>query len=549
MPVINFKHHASMKKTLAGIAVIICILSTSHCAKRGTPTGGLKDSLPPVLVNANPPLNNTNFDAEKVVMVFDEYMQLIDLANQLIVSPPLEKSDYTIFPEGTISKKVEIRFNKPPRDNTTYTFNFGGSILDYNEGNAYPFFSYTFSTGDYLDSLQLSGVVKNAYENKAPSRISIHLYPIDSTYTDSTIFLQKPLYVGNTLDSVYFNLQSLAPGKYEFLAIEDVSKNYVFDQNIDKIGFFNSPIELPQDSLKFPLLFKEIPNFQWGQARLINDHHLEVSFFGENTSGRKVILDSTFQAKSNGFFTRDREKDTLHYWFTPQEELDSLVLQFEEKDSLRPFTVKPFRLVKDSLEIAIVPGNNQSLNFLDTLKIKSNLPIVSVDNDYIQIFDLDTLEVPFRTWIDENKDYIYFDFDKLPNDTYRLQLLPNAITDFLGATNDTLKHSVRTKAVEDYGNLFLTVTQKDPSTSYFFELLDERGNVVRKVFKNQTNFYSLEYLLPGNYQIRMIKDRNGNGRWDTGNYLQKRQPEEVFYLEEYLNLRANWDLNETFTIE
>ncbi len=144
----------------------------------------------------------------------------------------------------------------------------------------------------------------------------------------------------------------------------------------------------------------------------------------------------------------------------PQEELDSLVLQFEEKDSLRPFTVKPYRLVKDSLEITIVPGNNQSLNFLDTLKIKSNLPIVSVDNDYIQIFDLDTLEVSFRTWIDENKDYIYFDFDKLPNDTYRLQLLPNAITDFLGATNDTLKHSVRTKAVEDYGNLFLTVTQK-----------------------------------------------------------------------------------------
>ena len=145
-----------MKKTLGGIFVIIWILSTTHCAKRGTPTGGLKDTLPPVLVEAKPPLNTVNFDAEKVVMVFDEYMQLINLSNQLIVSPPLEKSEYTIFPEGIISKKIEIKFNKPPRDKTTYTFNFGSSILDYNEGNAYPFFSYTFSTGDYLDSLRLS---------------------------------------------------------------------------------------------------------------------------------------------------------------------------------------------------------------------------------------------------------------------------------------------------------------------------------------------------------------------------------------------------------
>lgn len=538
-----------MKKTLGGIFVIIWILSTTHCAKRGTPTGGLKDTLPPVLVEAKPPLNTVNFDAEKVVMVFDEYMQLIDLSNQLIVSPPLEKSDYTILPEGTISKKIEINFNNPPRDNTTYTFNFGSSILDYNEGNTYPFFSYTFSTGDYLDSLKLSGTVKDAYQNKPLSRVSIHLYPIDSTYTDSTIFLQKPLYVGNTLDSVYFILQSLAPGKYEFLAIEDVAKNYLFDQNIDKIGFFNDPIELPQDSLKFPVLFKEIPNFKWAQAKLINDHHLEVSYFGENTTGKKVIIDSAFQAKANGFFTQDREKDTLHYWFTPQEELDSLVIQFEDKDSLRPFTVKPFRMAEDSLVIALTPKNNQLIHFLDTLKIKSNLPIVSVDNDYIQLFDIDTLEVPFRTWIDDNKDYVYFDFDILPNDSYRLQLLPNAITDFLGATNDTIKHKLRTKAIEDYGNLFLTVIQKDPNSSYFFELLSERGKVVRKVFKNETNFYTLEYLLPGKYQIRMVEDRNGNGRWDTGDYLAKKQPERVLYLEEYLNLRANWDLNETFTIE
>ena len=187
-----------MRKTLGIISVIIWLVSTTHCAKRGTPTGGAKDSIPPLLVNATPPRNSVNFDAEKVVMVFDEYIKLNDIANQLIVSPPMERSSYRILPEGTVSKKVEIRFETPPRDNTTFTFNFGEAIEDFNEANPLPFFYYTFSTGEYLDSLTLSGTVKDAYSIDSLERISIHLYPIDSTYTDSTIFFQKPLYVGNT---------------------------------------------------------------------------------------------------------------------------------------------------------------------------------------------------------------------------------------------------------------------------------------------------------------------------------------------------------------
>ena len=98
-----------MRKTLGIIAIIIWLVSTTQCAKRGTPTGGAKDSIPPRLVSANPPLNTVNFDAEKIVMVFDEYIKLNDIANQLIVSPPMERSDYRILPEGTVSKKVEIR--------------------------------------------------------------------------------------------------------------------------------------------------------------------------------------------------------------------------------------------------------------------------------------------------------------------------------------------------------------------------------------------------------------------------------------------------------
>ncbi|MGB1448760.1 MAG: Ig-like domain-containing protein [Flavobacteriaceae bacterium] len=537
-----------MQKKLGIILMILWVISTTHCAKRGTPTGGPKDSIPPVLMSANPALNKVNFDAEKIVLIFDEYIQLKDVANQLIVSPPLEKSSYRVLPEGTVSKKVEIRFEEAPRDNTTYTFNFGEAIEDYNENNKLPFFSYTFSTGDYLDSLTLSGTVKDAYALDSLDRVSIHLYPIDSTFTDSTIYLQKPLYVGNTLDSIYFKLQSLAPGKYEFLAIKDVGKNYLFDQSIDMIGFFEQPIELPQDSLKFPVLFKEVTNFRWGRPRYVNDHHLEFPFFGE-VNEKRVKFTAEFEEKGQGFFTRDREKDSLHYWFLPQKNLDSIVVALEEMDSLRPVVIKPFKAVLDSLELEVSPRNQSILHFLDTLKIKSTLPITEVNNDFIQIFDIDTLEVPFNSFIDPNKDRVYLDFKKVQNDIYRIQLLPNAIKDFLGATNDTITHTVRTQAVENYGTLYLTVEQKDNSIPYFFELIDKKGSVIRKVVQNEENSYVLNYLIPKEYQIRFVKDRNGNGKWDTGNYLKKQQPEEVLYLADYLTLRENWDLIETFTIE
>lgn len=537
-----------MRKKLSIIIVILWVITTTQCAKRGTPTGGAKDSIPPVLVSANPSLNKVNFDSDKVVLVFDEYIQLKDIANQLIVSPPIEKSTYKILPEGTVSKKVEIRFEQPPRDNTTYTFNFGEAIEDYNENNPLPFFSYTFSTGDYLDSLSLSGTVKDAYSLDSLDQISIHLYPIDSTYTDSTIYLKKPLYVGNTLDSIYFNLQSLAPGKYEFIAIKDVGKNYLFDQFVDMIGFFETPIELPQDSLKFPVLFKEETNFRWGRPRYVNDHHLEFGYFGD-VSDKKILFTEAFKQKGKGFFTRDREKDTLHYWFQPVKDLDSIVVALEEKDSMRPVVIKPFKPELDSLMLSLSPKNLNVLHFLDTLKIESNLPIMAVNDEYIQIFDIDTLSIPFTSSIDPNKDKVYLVFEKVQNDNYRIQILPNAITDFIGATNDTIIHSVRTQAIENYGSLFLTIENKNKDMPYFFELIDKNGNLIRKVNQNEDDSYELKYLLPKDYQIRFVKDHNGNGQWDTGNYLEKRQPEEVIYLADYLSLRANWDLIETFTIE
>ena len=139
--------------------------------------------------------------------------------------------------------------------------------------------------------------------------------PYRFSYTDSTIYLKKPLYVGNTLDSIYFNLQSLAPGKYEFIAIKDKGKNYLFDQFVDMIGFFETPIEL-QDSLKFPVLFKEETNFKWGRPRYVNDHHLEFGYFGD-VSDKKILLPKHLNKKGKAFLPAIEKKITDTTGFNP----------------------------------------------------------------------------------------------------------------------------------------------------------------------------------------------------------------------------------------
>ena len=178
-----------MLKWLLIFLIVFESLTLINCAKRGTLTGGLKDTIPPVLISANPPINNLNFNSDKITLNFNEYIELKDINEQLIISPPLERNDYKIIPENTVTKKVEIEINNQLRANSTFTFNFGSSIVDYNEANALPFFNYTFSTGDYIDSLKISGFVKDAYEIDSLSFVSIHLYPIDSVFNDSTVYL------------------------------------------------------------------------------------------------------------------------------------------------------------------------------------------------------------------------------------------------------------------------------------------------------------------------------------------------------------------------
>ena len=530
-----------MRLALNFIVVTGLILFTVQCAKRASPTGGPKDSIPPILINASPKLNTTFFDKDEFNLTFNEYITLKDINKQLIISPPLNSTQYKVYPVTGASKKVTLKLLDSLLKNTTYTFNFGESIVDFNESNPSSYLTYTLSTGATIDSLYIRGNITDAFENETERFISLQLYPVDSIFTDSVIYSQKPLYVTSTLDTTIYRFQNLRAGKYSIIAMEDKAGNYFFDQNMDKIGFNEKLIELPKDSVINLRLFKEKRNFFWDKPYFVNDHHILLAYYGDR---EKESFKMVSDVPDNFEFlvTQSRETDTLNYWFKGAE-LDSLQFEFNIKDSLQIKTVQFKNPISDSLIIDKLTKG--SLRLQDKYEIKSNLPIIEVNSEQLFVTNVDTIQIPASLKIQENYDRITVDFEVIPNDRYKITLLPNALIDFWGNTNDTLVYRASTKKIEDYGNIFLRV-QHESSHSYIIELLKNDEVVRRYDSPVEGNYYKFELIDPGKYIVRLIEDVNENKRWDTGNYIQKIQPEKVIYYWKEIDLRANWDMNEIF---
>lgn len=530
-----------MKFFLNYFLYIILFFSVINCAKKASPTGGPKDTIPPVLISASPKLNTTFFDKEEVKFIFNEYVQLDDIDKQLIISPPLKIGGYKLHPTMSASKKITLSILDTLLENTTYTFNFGEGIKDYNEGNKMSFFSYTISTGAEIDSLNLKGLIKDAIEMEPDDFISLQLYPIDSSYNDSAIYRKKPFYVTSTLDSTVFEFKNLKAGKYELIALKDFSNNYYFDQNVDQIGFLNTPITLPLDSIIELKIFKEKTIFSWADPFFINNHHIGHGYYGDYENQKFKLL-SDVPKSFEYLITKNRETDTLNYWFKGIK-TDSLKFEYPINDTIKTELVNFKNPIKDSLVINQMTIG--SIDLTEKFKLSSNLPIISSDSSLVKIRKKDSTLVSSKISIDENYDRVEIDFKLIPNDTYNIQLLPNALKDFWGNTHDTLNYRVSTKKIEDYGNIFIQLIYEE-SYEFILELLKD-GKVVRSYNKpNEDSNYSFKLLDPGKYFLRLIKDKNNNDKWDTGNYLEKIQPEEVIYFPFELELRANWDLNESF---
>ncbi len=520
---------------------LFLLIFSVGCAKRGSIDGGRKDTLAPVLKVSFPKNGNINFSGKKIDLVFDEYVVLKNLEKQLIISPPM-KSLPEITPT-TASKTVTIKIKDTLLPNTTYSINFGQSIQDNNEANAYKQFKYIFSTGNYIDSLSIGGSIKDAYDKKVDKFVSIMLYEINDKYKDSLVYKQNPRYITNTLDSLQsFRIENIKAGKYLLVALKDKNTNNKFDSRDEKIGFQKQFITIPNDTVFQLELFKEALPFKVFKPKQASNSSIILPFEG-NSNDLKIELKNGFETVPT-ILTKIDKKDSLQVWFQPLK-VDSLQLTVSKNKFVKDYFVKIKSQKKDSLVFNQVQIGN--LNFKEKFIIHSSKPISKIDNSKIIVLNKDSIQVKFIAKYDEMNQNIEIDFKKEPLEKYKFKIFPSALTDYLGIKNDTLNYKIETKDITDYGNLTI-VLEKVKRFPLIIELTDANGIVKETIYSEKETSIDFFAIEPSKYTIRVIYDENNNKQYDPGNFLEKRQSEEVIYFPTEIDVRANWDVNQPFDL-
>lgn len=526
------------------IVIISCIFI--NCANRGTPEGGEKDVTPPEIENTSPENYSTNFNAKEIRIEFNEYIKIKNLQKQLIISPPM-KTQPEITPLGSASKTIKIRIFDTLPPNTTYAFNFGNSIEDNNEGNPYTYYRYVFSTGDYIDSLTVSGNITDALLREPDTFVSVMLYEVDSTFTDSIIYKKTPKYITNTLDSLTtFTIENAKAGDYLLAALKDKNGDNIYQQKSDKIAFKKDFITLPTDSTYNLRLFDEIIDFNPSRPQLVAGEKIMIGYEG-NREGVQFSLNSEVPEDFEYRITKDKEKDTLYYWYKPKLEVDSLIMNIEHPQISEEYTVRIRDKERDSLLIEAEPSG--TIRYDEDFKISGNIPFTKFDTSKIELMDKDSLSVEFSMKSYDSISNTYsLSFEKTEENKYNMTVFPGAFTDFFENTNDTLQYSLSTRKKDSYGNLRLSIF--NAVYPIIVQLTDKQGSVKYEQFATEQRPFDFLNISPGNYFIRVIFDSNGNKVYDTGNYLKKIQPEIVKHSEKQIDeVRAGWDLETSFTLK
>ncbi len=533
-----------MRKRQYKLPLIILILfCVTQCAQRGNPTGGPEDEAPPSIVSAFPANYSTNFENQQITIRFNEFVKFNDLQKQLVISPPL-KNRPIILPQGGVAKEISIYIRDTLKDNTTYVLNFGQSVVDNTEGNAYPFLKYVFSTGAVIDSLTLQGRVSSAFKFKTDDFVSVLLYEVDSTYTDSAVYNQAPNYVLNTLDSLTsFTMENLKAGEYRMIALKEKSTNLRFNPAADRIGFVTGNITVPTDEVYDLRLYDPIPPAEVKRAFAVSPRRIDLGYVGSKDSIDVRPFNSADVLESR--FTQMEDIDTLNYWFKPREGLDSLMLRAR------------YRGVEDTLKVRFKKNGKDSLtleqygkfSLRSPAQFQAGTPITSFDKSKMLLMDMDSIAMDFDLRLDSLKNVMSVDFPKTEKQRYTLQLLPGAVNDFLGnQLADTLAFNYSTKKITDLANVIVTLKNGD-DFPVIVQLLNSSDMTVlaqERAAKNRV--VEFNYMDPGSFQIRIIYDQNDNGQYDPGDFLRNFQPERVQYSPVF-PVQSNWDDMRTINLE
>lgn len=546
------------------IAAVV-FLFIAACATMVPPQGGPRDTTPPVVEECDPPNRSKNFEPGRVKITFNEFIQLSDVPNQVLISPPLKKRP--MFQRR--GKSVIFEIPDQLRENTTYSIFFGSSVADITENNKISNYKYTFSTGEYLDSLVYRGKAHRALSRETEAGWLVMLYKEKS---DSVPMKKKPYYVAKTNKNGYYRFENLEEGSYKIFGLKDKNKNYIYDQPSEAIAFSDSlvkpfnPVDLP-DSLQHDsidtdsirrnrmpegtrmIFFEDADTTQdIKEAKTMNPYVYRIAL---KYPSRDLQIHSSNEQEMQTVFSRRR--DTIHLYFS-QPVKDSLFLSLEDsvyewKDSvwIEPVEKKLKKNpINSNLEQSLIPYH-QDIYINSEMPFDSLYPrkiILTGKQDSLR----DTLTTEFVYTDSITRRSLKFSYDWNPDKNYTLTALPGAFRLKNDFRNDTLTYNFGIKPADNFGKIIFGLENKDPTSNYIIQVTDMDKNVIRQNLSHEGKFSEFPHLTPQKYKVRVIEDKNNNRQWDTGEYIKGNQPERSWFFEKTFNVRANWDIRETMTL-
>lgn len=588
-------------KSLYYIFIIIAAAVMYSCANIGNPSGGPIDKTPPIFMRSNPTPNAVNVKDRKIEIFFDEIVTLKDPSTKIIVSPA-----QTEMPRmSALGRKVTVELVDSLLPNTTYTIDFSNSIQDNNEGNAIDNFAFAFSTGSVIDSMRVSGYVLDSRTLEPMQSVVVGL---QSNLADSAFHKEKLQRVALTNDRGQFTIRNVSPGSYHIFALKDLDRDYKFGNPTEDIAFLDS-IVVPTigsreaaDTVYNDL--NEIDTIMRATRPAYFPNDILLSMFNEDRKSQYLAnnlrVDSTrisltFAAASDTlpslsivgrndvpdqWYTLERSQtnDTLTYWIRPPHLVSADTLMVATTylrtdtasnlswgtDTLK-FTFQRQKAKKkkkneetDSLELMrfmdLRPLSSSTQEVYAPLLLQTGTPIERYSREAFHLqrkLQSDTIfypaEIKSIALRDStlNRRDLMLKVDWEPGAAYKLAVDSLAMTDIYGLQTKPLKIDFNVRKMEEYGNIVFNIPAVRDSA--IVELLDGTDKVVlhTQVKKHRAELLNLQ---PGKYYARLFIDRNGNGKYDTGNYDLHLQPEETVYFPGAINLKKNWDVEQTWDI-
>ncbi len=588
--------------------MLLAAFLLGSCARMGQPDGGWYDETPPRIMGAAPADKGTNVKNQKISIFFDEFIQIENATEKVVVSPPQLET-----PEIVASgKRIRIELLDSLKPNTTYTIDFSDAITDNNEDNPLGNYTYSFSTGNAIDTLEVSGKVLQAKDLEPVKGILVGLY---SDLSD-TAFTTKPmLRVSRTDGSGRFVIKGVAPGTYRVYALQDADGNYLFNQKSEMLAFSQEKIvpsfkpDVRQDttwidSLRIKSIdrvgythflpddivlraFNEVMTdryFLKAERREPESFTLFYSYGGEMPQVRGLnfqsddafIIESTEKQDTITYWLKDTalvNQDTLRveltYHMTDSlgklvEQIDTLDIlsrishekrqkdlerereEWQKKQDRAKKRGEPYDSIMPPKALAIGVKAPSELDPDKNIPFTFNTPLASVDTAAIHLYSKhDTLWYNAPLEFNHVRGREYeLRGEWRPDIEYSLEIDSAAFVDIYGKVSPPFKQGFKVKSFDDYGTLLLNIPTMT-DTTIVVQLLDAGDKIIKEVTTNQ-GVAEFYYVSPSTYYVRMYIDSNRNGEWDTGLYSANRQPETVCYFPKEIEIRAKWDFTETW---